>query len=471
MGVLDKIKNALFEVEYVEVEEPPKVEKKKKPKEVKVEEKKPIAKRVVLPGKREEKIEELKEEELKDDNFEARPKNETIKKTPSEDFKYMDDNDFKVEDDYEKNEPEIVKVMDKEEVSDDYNENTYYRNSREDYTSKEKSLDDYYNDSRNYENSYKEEVKPKPYETKKESKPYGMDKAFSVPMYEYGSYEKKDEKTVFKPSPIISPIYGILDKNYKKEDVVQKKDVRITTSYSRSRVSVDDVRNKALGVDMNEEIIKQPQETTFEIDDTEDDNLLVDLTDEKGKPEVKELTMGDALEYFQDLGLEYNVDYVDASKKNSQPRRFNRTEEEKDSKPSIGEVLKREVKPKAVAEETEQHADEDTFKLNTKAMDEETAYKYLKSEIEQARNIKGLTVSGPYDSKSGGRPKVFVDVTGKIDFRDGYYVARRNEIDKICALLFDAMDYLLYRYYPNNLFKSTVVLNATTCYVSMFAST
>lgn len=398
MGVLDKIKNALFEVEYVEVEEPPKVEKKKKPKEVKVEEKKPIAKRVVLPGKREEKIEELKEEELKDDNFEARPKNETIKKTPSEDFKYMDDNDFKVEDDYEKNEPEIVKVMDKEEVSDDYNENTYYRNSREDYTSKEKSLDDYYNDSRNYENSYKEEVKPKPYETKKESKPYGMDKAFSVPMYEYGSYEKKDEKTVFKPSPIISPIYGILDKNYKKEDVVQKKDVRITTSYSRSRVSVDDVRNKALGVDMNEEIIKQPQETTFEIDDTEDDNLLVDLTDEKGKPEVKELTMGDALEYFQDLGLEYNVDYVDASKKNSQPRRFNRTEEEKDSKPSIGEVLKREVKPKEVAEGTEQHADEDTFKLNTKAMDEENENKKTTPIIKDESNASSKDMQDDDDN-------------------------------------------------------------------------
>lgn len=398
MGVLDKIKNALFEVEYVEVEEPPKVEKKKKPKEVKVEEKKPIAKRVVLPGKREEKIEELKEEELKDDNFEARPKNETIKKTPSEDFKYMDDNDFKVEDDYEKNEPEIVKVMDKEEVSDDYNENTYYRNSREDYTSKEKSLDDYYNDSRNYENSYKEEVKPKPYETKKESKPYGMDKAFSVPMYEYGSYEKKDEKTVFKPSPIISPIYGILDKNYKKEDVVQKKDVRITTSYSRSRVSVDDVRNKALGVDMNEEIIKQPQETTFEIDDTEDDNLLVDLTDEKGKPEVKELTMGDALEYFQDLGLEYNVDYVDASKKNNQLRRVNRIEEEKYSKPSIGEVLKREVKPKEVAEETEQHADEDTFKLNTKAMDEENENKKTTPIIKDESNASSKDMQDDDDN-------------------------------------------------------------------------
>ncbi len=398
MGVLDKIKNALFEVEYVEVDEPPKVEKKKKPKEVKTEEKKPIAKRVVLPGKREEKIEELKEEELRDDNFEARPKDETIKKTPSEDFKYMDDNDFKVEDDYEKNEPEIVKVMDKEEVRDDYNENTYYRNSREDYTSKEKSLDDYYSDSRNYVDSYKEEVKPKPYETKKESKPYGMDKAFSVPMYEYGSYEKKDEKTVFKPSPIISPIYGILDKNYKKEDVVQKKDVRITTSYSRSRVSVDDVRNKALGVDTHEEIIKQPEETTFEIDDTEDDNLLVDLTDEKGKPEVKELTMGDALEYFQDLGLEYNVDYVDASKKNTQQRRANRTEEVKDSKPSIGEVLKREVKPKPFVEETEQHAEEDTFKLNAKAMDEEKETKKTTPIIKDESNASSKDMQDDDDN-------------------------------------------------------------------------
>ncbi len=72
------------------------------------------------------------------------------------------------------------------------------------------------------------------------------------------------------------------------------------------------------------------------------------------------------------------------------------------------------------------------------------------------------------DSKSGGRPKVFIDVTAKIDFKDGYYVARRNEIDKLCALLFDAMIYLLYRYYPNKLMNTTVVNNATACYVSMF---
>mgnify|MGYP003311206400 FL=1 len=31
--------------------------------------------------------------------------------------------------------------------------------------------------------------------------------------------------------------------------------------------------------------------------------------------------MGDALEYFEDLGLEYNVDYVDASKDKATGRR------------------------------------------------------------------------------------------------------------------------------------------------------
>ena len=145
-----------------------------------------------------------------------------------------------------------------------------------------------------------------------------MDNSYDVPMHEYGSYEKREEKNYFKPSPIISPIYGILDKNYKKEDVVQKKEIRLTTNFSRSNVSVDDIRNKAYG----EKEIVEDNISTFEVEEEEEnENLLVDLSDEKGKPEVKELTMGDALEYFQDLGLEYNVDYVDASKERTTPKR------------------------------------------------------------------------------------------------------------------------------------------------------
>lgn len=74
------------------------------------------------------------------------------------------------------------------------------------------------------------------------------------------------------------------------------------------------------------------------------------------------------------------------------------------------------------------------------------------------------------DSKSGGEPRVFVDLTGRVEYKDGYYVAKRNELDKVCALLIDAMIYLMYRHYPLSLVNnSNVIANACGCYVSMFS--
>ena len=294
MGVLDKIKNALFEVEYVEVEEPPKKEKKSRVKSKEKREKnekraeKPIAKKIVLPGKKEEKVEELQEEELKDDNFEVRPKDEMIKEEKHEEFKFMDDKDFEVE------EPEIVHVLEEDnnrkEVEEDIS--TYEYNTTLE-TTIEKPSDNYYSRSV-YHN---------------DSKPYGMDNSYNLPVHQYGTYERKEDKSYFKPSPIISPIYGILDKNYKKEDVKEKREVRIS-SYSRENLNVDDIRDKAYGLSNRDH--KDDSSNGFEVEE-EEENLLVDLSD-RTKPEVRELTMGDALEYFQDLGLEYNVDYVDVSK-------------------------------------------------------------------------------------------------------------------------------------------------------------
>ena len=54
-----------------------------------------------------------------------------------------------------------------------------------------------------------------------------------------------DEKKPFKPSPIISPVYGVLDKNYSKDEVVTKPVVSRT--YENKKISVDDIRNKAYG--------------------------------------------------------------------------------------------------------------------------------------------------------------------------------------------------------------------------------
>ena len=310
MGVFDKLKNALFEVEYVEVEEKPKKEKHilRKDKEKKKVEDKPIAKKIVLP-KKEDKIEQLEEEDLKDEDFEIRPKNETVKEEKSS-FKFMDDEDFEVVD-----EPKIVEAFD---VNDD-SEVVEPRVDKKHEIKEERHSA--------YSNPYVEEenISRNEFNSSRESKPYGVDNSYKVNVHEYGTYEKKEEKPYFKPSPIISPIYGILDKNYKKEDVVSKKDIRITSNYSRTNVDVDDIRNKAFGRRGNRREAVLEEDNTFEVDDN-DDNLLVDLTDENDKPEVKQVTVGDAMEYFQDLGLEYNVDYVDASKEKGQS---NKVAEEK----------------------------------------------------------------------------------------------------------------------------------------------
>lgn len=203
----------------------------------------------------------------------------------------IDDDDFSVDDTpvYPTSEPKIVKVIDKDDSIPPY---SVSRDSRDQklYPSKPKSTGPH---------------------------PYGIEETPQATVKEYNSYEQKEEKSYFKPSPIISPIYGILDKNYSKEDIVPKREIKFTSSFVRDKVSVDDVREKAFGNTIEEKSTKISTDSvlpTFEVEDS-DSNLLVDLSSDNDKPAVKDVTMGDALEYFQDLGLEYNVDYVDAGTK------------------------------------------------------------------------------------------------------------------------------------------------------------
>ena len=56
----------------------------------------------------------------------------------------------------------------------------------------------------------------------------------------------KEEKRVFRPSPIISPVYGILDKGYQKEEYNSKSEGR-SSYYSSKEANVDAIRNKAYG--------------------------------------------------------------------------------------------------------------------------------------------------------------------------------------------------------------------------------
>jgi len=129
----------------------------------------------------------------------------------------------------------------------------------------------------------------------------------------YASRDERRERSTFKASPIISPIYGVLDKNYKKEEIVTKKEIHLSSA--PRKFDVDSIREKAYG-DLASEI-------TASILDEEEPDTVYDLL-EDSSPAVASVTVGDAEEYFDDLGLEYNVDYEDNSTKATSSRRSSR---------------------------------------------------------------------------------------------------------------------------------------------------
>ena len=112
----------------------------------------------------------------------------------------------------------------------------------------------------------KKEVKTEVKEVKKES------------AYKEAFNNKKanlnEEKKIFKPTPIISPVYGILDKNYYKEDIVVTTSSRDFAASNRN-MTIDDVRNKAYGTledDLTDNLIPIHDEENLEKNDENSDS-------------------------------------------------------------------------------------------------------------------------------------------------------------------------------------------------------
>jgi hypothetical protein len=74
---------------------------------------------------------------------------------------------------------------------------------------------------------------------------------------------KKEEVKTFTPTPIISPVYGILDQNYTKDDVIVKTDIGVKGP------DLDEVRKKAYGLDNKKKDTKEKKESKKE--DAEDE--------------------------------------------------------------------------------------------------------------------------------------------------------------------------------------------------------
>lgn len=269
MKLLEKLKNTFFEEEYVEVEEPV-VKQQEVARKV---EPKEIKKEEVEIAPIEEKISDSIVENKKIENYSERELFRKDSKLP-----YFEDEDFM----------EIKVDSNKEDESKKiYGE----------------SADKLYGAIH--------------YSGIESNKPY------SAPL-----------KESFKPTPIISPIYGILDKNYKKEEVVDKKEKTpgVSSYVSRKNADLDSVRKKAYGgLDPLEEMNKPVMESSREEVELEEDNLLYDMTRDNSKPMVDQVTIADAEEYFEDLGLEYNIDYKDTRYEKATGRRVNHISEEKEN--------------------------------------------------------------------------------------------------------------------------------------------
>jgi len=92
-------------------------------------------------------------------------------------------------------------------------------------------------------------------------------------------------KKPFVPSPVISPVYGILDKNYSKEDIIDRR----TERKPKEMDNLDRVRTKAFGnnrsVDVKEEKIEIKDRTIKEAEEEQEIEKIVSR-EEKKKNEI-----------------------------------------------------------------------------------------------------------------------------------------------------------------------------------------
>ncbi len=112
------------------------------------------------------------------------------------------------------------------------------------------------------------------------------------------------EKQNFKPTPIISPVYGVLDKNYHKEDIIDKNEE--ISKDSADGLSVDTIRNKAYGTledDLEDTMVKPtPKKVEKEIE--EDVDLFDELEQSASLKEEKTTKAGKDVRKLEEITMD-----------------------------------------------------------------------------------------------------------------------------------------------------------------------
>jgi len=170
--------------------------------------------------------------------------------------------------------------------------------------------------------------------------------------YDMGSFTKVErtevvEKKKFKPSPIISPVYGILNEDYRPEDIKNKSEVSTSNN-----LDFNSVRKKAFG----EEVKEEPKTTYYE----ETVTVKLKENDEEKKQKVK--TIDELLENTSDVTID-----VEEPKVEEKLDAINEEPEVNDYE-KIDEDLE-ELTPKKDVEKTEYEKVEDDDTLENDLFD------------------------------------------------------------------------------------------------------
>ncbi len=156
------------------------------------------------------------------------------------------ENDSKIVDDAE--EKKQVVLDEKSKKEDEFSFPVFFDDDDFKEIEKEKKEEPPFREKKYGESSYRE----KKYGESSYRESYRSDKK-EKDLYQGNTSSKttyigrKEQTKSFKPTPIISPIYGVLDKNYHKEDITTRNDIIIGKTVKTNEMTVDDIRKKAYG--------------------------------------------------------------------------------------------------------------------------------------------------------------------------------------------------------------------------------
>lgn len=171
--------------------------------------------------------------------------------------------------------------------------------------------------------------------------------------------EIKEEEPKFKPTPIISPVYGVLDKNYHKEDIISRDEA---IAYQKEEDPVDSIRNKAYGTLEDElentmfgqnSILFKSKEPEIPIEDA--DSLLDGFADDIGK-ELDELM--NKKTRISNYDEEEEKGFLDLMEEKEEKPDFLNLEEEKEE-PVLDEIVEEPILENDIIEEPELDIEEE----------------------------------------------------------------------------------------------------------------